>query len=339
MTAPRAAILGCAGPRLAPSERAFLAEADPWGLILFARNVETPDQLRALTGDLRAALGRDAPIFTDQEGGRVARLRGPHWRDWAPLPALARALAPAALDEALRLRFRLIAHELRAAGLDGDCMPIADVAQPDADPIIATRALGDEPGPVALRARAVADALLKGGVLPVVKHLPGHGRATADSHETLPAVDAPLDLLRRTDFAAFAALADLPLGMTAHVVYAALDPSGPATTSAPAIRAIREEIGFDGLLMTDDLSMKALSGGMAERARASLAAGCDVILHCNGDRAEMEAALSETPPLAGRARARAEAALAARRAPAPFDAAAAQARHDALVSGTEAAHA
>ncbi|MGM0585441.1 MAG: glycoside hydrolase family 3 N-terminal domain-containing protein [Pseudomonadota bacterium] len=341
MNAPRAAILGCAGPRLEAAERAFLADADPWGFILFARNVESPDQLRALTGALREAVGRDAPVFVDQEGGPVARLRPPRWRGWAGLPELCAALPEDDLREALALRFRLIAHELRESGIDGNCMPIADVARPESDPIIASRAMGSTPEPVASRARVVAEALLAGGVLPVVKHLPGHGRATADSHLTLPVVEAPLEALRAEDFAAFRPLANLPLGMTAHVVYAALDPSAPATTSPAVIRAIREEIGFDGLLMTDDLSMKALDGGMGARAAAAFAAGCDLVLHCNGDRVEMEAALAETPRLAGTAAVRAEAALAAPRAPDPFDPARAQARHDALVAGTpaEAAHA
>ncbi|MEC9432540.1 MAG: glycoside hydrolase family 3 N-terminal domain-containing protein [Pseudomonadota bacterium] len=331
MAAPRAIILGCAGPALSAAERAFFAEADPWGFILFARNVADSAQLSALTADLRAAVGRDAPIFIDQEGGRVARLRAPHWREW-PWPPRMEMLGAEAMDEALALRFRLIAHELRAVGIDGNCMPIADVAFPRTDAIIADRALGRDAGTVARRAGLIADALLAGGVLPVIKHLPGHGRADMDSHLALPVVDASLADLRATDFAAFRPLAGQALGMTAHVVYTALDADAPATLSPAGIRAIREDIGFDGCLMTDDLSMGALSGTMRSRAEAAIAAGCDLILHCNGDRAEMDGALEGTPRLAGRVEARAAAALAARRAPQPFDVAAADARHAALVA-------
>ena len=335
--APRAAILDTAGPELSPDERAFLREADPWGFILFARHVRDPAQLRRLTGDLREAVGREAPVLIDQEGGRVARLRGPHWRDWARLPDLVAALSGPRLAEALTLRFRLIAHELREAGVDVNCMPIADVAGPGTHPIIADRALGTSAAEVAANARAVADALLAGGVLPVVKHLPGHGAATADSHETLPVVAADRDTLAARDFAAFRPLADLPLGMTAHVLYPALDPDRPATLSPACIRAIREEIGFDGLLMTDDLLMRALSAPMGALAREALAAGCDMLLLCNADRPTQEALLAETPRLAGRAAACAEAALALRRAPPPFDPAAADARLAALMP--EGAHA
>lgn len=332
MAEARAIILGNKGPELTADERAFFADADPWGFILFARNVASPDQLRALTAELRACVGRDAPVFVDQEGGRVARLRAPHWREWPWPPRLEAALSPEAVDEALALRFRLIAHELRAVGIDGDCMPIADVAFEQTDAIIADRALGRDAATVARRAGLIAEALLAGGVLPVIKHLPGHGRADMDSHLALPVVDASLEDLRATDFAAFRPLAGQVLGMTAHVVYTAIDPDRPATLSPAGIAAIRDDIGFDGCLMTDDLSMGALSGTMRERAEASIAAGCDLILHCNGDRAEMEGALDGTPRLSARAAERAAAALAARRAPEPFDAEAADARHAELIA-------
>ncbi|SDX84045.1 beta-N-acetylhexosaminidase [Albimonas donghaensis] len=332
MAAPHAIILGLDGLRLTEAERAFFAEADPWGFILFARNIADPAQVSALTAELRAAVGREAPIFIDQEGGRVARMRAPHWREWPWPPRLEAALSPEAMDEALALRFRLIAHELRAVGVDGNCMPIADVAFAQTDAIIADRALGHDAATVARRAGLIADALLAGGVLPVIKHLPGHGRADMDSHLALPVVEASLDDLRATDFAAFRPLAGQALGMTAHVVYTALDAEAPATLSPAGIAAIREDIGFDGCLMTDDLSMGALSGTMRGRAEAAIAAGCDLILHCNGDRAEMEGALEGTPRLAGAAEARAAAALAARRAPAPFDVIAADARHAALIA-------
>ena len=331
MPAPRAAILDCAGPVPSPDECAFFRDADPWGFIVFARHVRDPAQLSRLTGELREAVGRDAPILVDQEGGRVARLRGPHWRDWPRLPDLVAALPPEGAARALGLQFGLIAHELRAVGLDVNCMPIADVAGPGTHPIIADRALGTDPVQVAANARAVAEALLAGGVLPVLKHLPGHGAARADSHLTLPTVDAPLDALRARDFAAFRPLADLPLGMTAHVVYPALDPEAPATLSPACIAASRDDIGFDGLLMTDDMAMGALTGPMGARARDALAAGCDMLLLCNSDRADQAALLAETPRLSGRALTRAEAALAARRPPAPFDPAEAEAALAALL--------
>lgn len=316
--APTAAILGCSGPGLGPDERAFFRQADPWGFILFARNVESPDQLRRLTGDLRAAVGRAAPVFVDQEGGRVQRLRPPHWRDWPP-PLDQVAQAGAAAADAMRLRYRLIAAELRAAGLDGNCAPVADIAGPLTHPFLKNRCYGSNLRTVVDVARAVAEGCLAGGVLPVVKHMPGHGRATADTHLNLPTVTTSLHRLEATDFAAFRALNDLPLAMTAHVIYAAIDPDRPATCSPLVIAAIRERIGFDGLLMTDDLSMQALSGPLGARAAAALGAGCDVALHCNGDRAEMEAVAAAAGPLGAEAARRAAAALARRRAPDPVD--------------------
>ena len=334
--AARAVIFGVAGPVLSPEERRFLAGADPWGFILFARNVADPAQLARLTADLRDAVGRDAPVLIDQEGGRVARLRGPAWREWLPaldecrrLPDRARRVA------AMRLRYRLIAHELRAAGIDVDCAPVLDVARDETHAVIRNRAYGDDPAEVAAIGRAVADGLLAGGVLPVMKHVPGHGRATLDSHLGLPRVDVPEAALA-ADFAPFRAMADLPMAMTAHIVFAAVDPEAPATQSPRMVRLIREEIGFDGLLMTDDLSMKALERSLGERAARSLAAGCDVILHCNGDPAEMAAVAEATPRLAGRSAERAEAALARRVAPADFDGARAAAEFAAV---TAVAHA
>lgn len=328
--AARAVILGCAGPLLSPEERRFFAEADPWGFIVFARNVADPDQLRRLTADLRDAVGRDAPVLVDQEGGRVARLRAPAWREWPP-----------ALDEcrrqpdgerrvaAMRLRYRLIAAELAAVGIDVDCAPVLDVARDDTHAIIRNRAYGDDPAEVAAIGRAVADGLLAGGVLPVMKHVPGHGRATLDSHLALPRVTADVGALAG-DFAPFRALADLPMAMTAHLVYEALDPDAPATQSAAVVRLIRKHIGFDGLLLTDDLSMKALDGDFGTRARRAIAAGCDVLLHCNGDPDEMAAVVEAAPRLAGRPAERAEAALALRRAPGRWDVTEAEAAYAAL---------
>lgn len=312
--AARAVIFGCGGAELSAAERAFFAEAEPWGFILFARNVASPEQLRRLTAELRESVGRDAPILVDQEGGRVQRLRPPHWRDWLPALDEAHALAPAARERGLWLRARLIAAELRDAGIDVNCAPVLDLAGEATHPAIRNRCLGSDPADVARLGRAVADGLLAGGVLPVVKHMPGQGRASLDSHLALPEVTADRGELG-DDFAPFRALADLPLAMTAHVVYRALDVL-PATQSPAVVGLMRDEIGFDGLLMTDDLSMKALAGGFGDRARASLAAGCDVVLHCNGDAGEMAAVAAAVPELTGRAAERAAAALALRGAPA-----------------------
>jgi beta-N-acetylhexosaminidase len=313
MSATAACIFGCEGPALGDAERAFFAETAPWGFILFARNVQTPDQLRRLTGDLRDAVGRDAPIFVDQEGGRVQRLRAPYWREWLPPLDTVEAAGPQA-PLAMYLRARLIAAELHAVGIDGNCAPTVDIAGPLTHPFLRNRCYGSDLDTVVAVARAVAKGLLDGGVLPVMKHMPGHGRATIDTHLDLPRVtDAAEDLLR-SDFAAFRALADLPLGMTAHIVFSAYDDQ-PATCSAPMIRVIRDQIGFGGLLMTDDLSMQALSGTIGERAAASRRAGCDVMLHCNGNLGDMQAVAAASGVLAGAALTRAEAALAARRTP------------------------
>lgn len=318
------AIYGCSGPELSDKERRFFREAQPWGFILFARNVADPEQLRRLTSSLREAAGRDAPILVDQEGGRVQRLRPPHWRAW---PAARRygeiyECDPAKGAHAARLGARLIAAELREVGVNVDCLPVLDVATPGAHDVIGARAYATDPSTVAALGLAAAEGLLAAGVLPVVKHVPGHGRAEADSHNGLPVVDAPLEELEARDFVPFRALRSLPLAMTAHVVYTALDPDNPATTSAAVIGdAIRGRIGFEGLLMSDDLSMKALEGDFRLRTRASLRAGCDLVLHCNGDMSEMEAIAAEAGPLSARSLVRSEAALARLTQPSePFDA-------------------
>ncbi len=314
-----ATILGPEGPRLSPDEALFFAEAQPWGFIVFARNIEDPVQLLALTSDLRAAVGRDAPILIDQEGGRVQRMRAPHWRQWRPaLDQMAQA-GPLRAARAMRLRARIIAHELRSVGIDVNCMPLADVARDTTHPILKNRLYGTEPDTVIGAGRAVADGLMAGGVLPVLKHLPGYGLGEVDSHLTLPRVAAPLEELKRVDFAAFRPLVHLPLGMTAHIVYEALEDELPATLSAAMIKLIREEIGFKGALMTDDLSMGALPGPIGERAARARAAGCDLILHCNGDAAEMAQVVAEAGTLTGASLARADAALALRRSPEPLD--------------------
>jgi beta-N-acetylhexosaminidase len=322
MTA-RAFITGLAGPTLNADERAFLREASPWGLILFKRNIQDVPQVTQLVDDFFAAIDRcDAPVLVDQEGGRVQRLGPPHWPAYPPGAAFGRLYDhdPAAGLAAARLGARLIAADLAPLGINTDCLPVADVPVSGADAVIGDRAYGETPEKVAAIAGAVAQGLAAGGVLPVLKHIPGHGRATADSHLRLPVVTTDRPTLETSDFAAFRPLKNLPMAMTAHVVFSAIDPVCPATTSATMIReVIRESIGFDGLLMSDDISMGALTGSIAERTQAALAAGCDVVLHCNGRLDEVQAVAGSAPALAGAAAGRAAAALAARGTPSELD--------------------
>ncbi len=315
--APRAFITGVAGTSISPDERSFVRAAEPWGLILFKRNIVDPAQVRALTDEFRAICGRDAPVLVDQEGGRVQRLGPPHWPAYPAGAVYGRLYErdPSLGLRAAKLGARLIAADLAAVGITVDCLPLADVPIVGADRVIGDRAYGDTPGQVSAIAAAVAEGLMSGGVLPVLKHLPGHGRATADSHERLPVVDADRASLEATDFAAFRPLAELPLGMTAHVVFTAIDPGLPATTSTVMIHeVIRTFIGFTGALMSDDVSMGALAGTIAERTRRSLGAGCDLVLHCNGVLSEMDAVASQCPELGGEALARTARASASRRA-------------------------
>jgi beta-N-acetylhexosaminidase len=332
----RAFITGVAGPALTGEERAFLRDSEPWGLILFERNISDADAVRRLIDDFRAAVGRNAPVLIDQEGGRVQRLRPPRWPNYPPGAAYG-ALYDRDRETGLaaaRLGARLIAADLAALGIDVDCAPLADVPAADADPIIGDRAYGSEPGKVAAIGGAIAAGLLEGGVLPVLKHIPGHGRATADSHKKLPVVSIDRATLDAVDFAAFRPLAGLPLAMTAHVVFTALDPAAPSTTSALIVReVIRDSIGFKGLLMSDDISMGALSGSLGERTKASLAAGCDMVLHCNGKMPEMHAVAAAAPVLAGEALRRADAALTMRKPAAAIDLAASQAEFAKLMAG------
>ncbi len=333
-----AAILGCKGLTLTPEEVAFFREVQPWGFILFKRNVDTPDQVVALTAALRDAVGRsDAPILIDQEGGRVARLGPPHWRRYPPGRAYGDLPAndPLFRREITRLGGRLLAHDLSALGINVDCVPVLDVPIPGAHDVIGDRAYGTTPEDVAALGRAACEGLIAGGVLPVIKHIPGHGRARTDSHLDLPIVDATYEALDTRDFAPFRVMSDMPMAMTAHVIFAAIDPKRPATTSRRAIQdVVRGAIGFDGLLMSDDLSMKALSGDFSQRARASLAAGCDVVLHCNGDMAEMQGVIAGTKMLAGRAAQRAKSALGRlARVREPFDLEEGRARFDAAFDG------
>ena len=333
--APRAFITGLSGPAITADERAFLRATAPWGLILFKRNVQAPAQIAALVDEFCKTVGRaDAPVLIDQEGGRVQRLGPPQWPAY-PAGAVFGALYdidPELGRRAAQLSARLIAADLIDLGVTVDCLPLADVPVPGADAVIGARAYGTEPGKVAAIARAVTDGLEQGGVLPVLKHIPGHGRATADTHFKLPVVDTSRAELERTDFAAFRPLKDLPMAMTAHVVFSALDSAQPATTSATIIeQVIRGDIGFRGLLMSDDVSMNALAGSIGERSRAIITAGCDMVLHCNGKLDEMQDVAREVPELSGKALQRAEAALAARKAPQPFDRKAARLELDELI--------
>ncbi|SMY09647.1 glycoside hydrolase family 3 N-terminal domain-containing protein [Flavimaricola marinus] len=330
MNVPSAAILGVSGTVLTPDERAFLSDANPWGFILFARNVHSPGQLRVLTADLRATVGRNAPILIDQEGGRVQRLRSPLWREYLPaLDQMARARKPI---RAQWVRNRLIAQELFDAGIDVNCAPLADLVEDQSHPVLRNRLYGSDIESVVAAAKACAEAFLEGGVLPVLKHIPGYGRAQVDGHLALPRVSASAEALAARDFAPFHALRHIKMGMTAHIVMEAIDPDLPATVSPKVMQVIRDQIGFDGLMMTDDISMEALSGSVAERCAASIAAGCDLVLHSNGKLAEMEAVVEASGSMTPAAVARGEIALAERQTPVPVDIAALEAELETLLA-------
>jgi beta-N-acetylhexosaminidase len=333
----KALIVGCSGKELTREEKALFKAEKPWGFILFKRNVETPDQVRKLVESFRNCVGRDdAPVLIDQEGGRVQRLGPPHWPLYPPGRSygLVHSNDPLVRREIARLGARLIAHDLNALGITVDCVPVLDVPVDGAHDVIGNRAYARDPATIALLGRAASEGLIAGGVLPVIKHIPGHGRAGADSHLALPVVDTDHETLSRTDFLPFRHLADMPLAMTAHVVYSAIDPKRPATTSKKVIRdIIRGEIGYDGLIMSDDLSMKALAGDFADRTKASLGAGCDVVLHCNGEFGEMKAVFDATPELKGKAKRRAKSALKRiSHVPEPFDPVEGRARLDAALA-------
>lgn len=313
-----AAIFGCDGVCLSEDERAFFADAHPFGFILFDRNLETADQIRALTSDLRDAVGWNAPIFIDQEGGRVQRLREPLATDWLPPLDHVALLGPHA-EDGMRLRYRIIAHEMMSLGIDANCAPMLDVARPQTHPFLRNRCYGSNLDQVVKTGRAVVQGHEEGGVFPVIKHIPGHGLAQMDSHLDLPRIDVPADTLDQLDFAAFRPFADVAMGMTAHLVYSAFGETGPATTSPTMIQRIRTDLGFTGLLMTDDIRMQALSGTVPERAEASIQAGCDVILHCNGDLAERIALMDRIGTMPEASQTRAETALARRTFPRDVD--------------------
>jgi beta-N-acetylhexosaminidase len=327
----RAFICGLKGLTLDAEERAFLRDANPWGVILFRRNVESREQVARLTADLREALGRHAPVLVDQEGGRVQRLNTPNWRAY-PSAARFESAGAASAERLAWLGARLMAHDLREVGVDVDCLPVLDVPLEGSHAIISDRAYSRDPVSAAALGRAAAEGLMAGGVAPVMKHIPGHGRARADSHLELPVVEASRAELESVDFPPFKANADLPMAMSAHVVYTAIDPTAPGTQSKTVVgEIIRGLIGFDGLLMTDDLSMKALTGGFRERAERAIAAGCDMVLHCNGDLAEAVPVAEGAPLLAGKALERAQKALECLREAQTFDVAAGVAEFEAAL--------
>ena len=304
-----ATIFGLSGPRLSSGEKAFFRDANPWGFILFARNVETPEQVRALCASLRECVGRDALIFIDQEGGRVRRLRPPHWPHYPSAQKLAQV---SSYDRAKGLRVcylhhRLMAHDLRRIGITADCAPVLDLPVEGADPIISDRAFGGDTASITAMAHAAMAGLVSGGVAPVIKHIPGHGRATVDSHKDLPRISAKKMQLKTTDFLPFMNLNDAPMAMTAHAVFDCSDRKNPVTTSKKALtELIRDDIGFDGLLMSDDLDMRALhtgrmAGNLTALTRKALAAGCDIALQCSGKMPDMVKVAAGAKKLRGKA--------------------------------------
>ena len=331
---PLAVILGLSGPKLTDAERLFFRDANPWAFILFARNVESPKQLLRLTSDLREAVGRNCLIFVDQEGGRVQRLRTPHWRKFPPGAAFQHLYAKEKWlgKRAAYLSYRLIADDLRKVGITADCAPVLDLPQENADPIISDRAFGANPVPIIDIAHAAMAGLMCGGVAPVVKHIPGHGRATVDSHKELPRIKASRKVLENTDFIPFRALADAPMAMTAHAVYECNSRSAVTVSKKSLTELVRAAIGFNGLVMSDDLDMKALKGGLTRKTERALAAGCDVALQCSGKLPAMVKVVKGASTLEGRAIWRATVAENCAEHISPFDREAAEYEFDALLS-------
>ena len=303
-------------------EKAFFKDVNPFGFILFARHCDTPESVKRQISELKSLLGRDRlPVLIDQEGGRVARLKPPHWPKYPPAKVFA-DMAKHDRDKAHKavyLNARLIANDLYTLGITVDCAPLADLPVEGAHDIIGDRAFGTEASQVVYLARAMAMGLMEGGIVPILKHIPGHGRAFSDSHHELPVVEESLEVLRATDFVPFKALSNLPMAMTAHVKYTAIDDKHMATQSKAAIDLIRGELGFKGLLMSDDISMKAMEGNLGERARTSLAAGCDVVLHCNATLQEKQEAMKGVTALEGESLLRAERSMASVKVPKTFD--------------------
>lgn len=320
-------LLGLSGPKLTDNEAAFFKDTNPWAFILFARNIETPQQVQRLTADLKDCVGRNALIFIDQEGGRVQRLRPPHWPHYRPAKDFADLYRhdPALARRAVYLNMRLIADDLYRLGITADCAPVLDIPVKGADEIISDRAYGDNPQSVIRLAHAAMAGLMNGGVATVIKHIPGHGRATVDSHKALPRIKTNNTALELSDFAPFNAFHDAPMAMTAHAVYDAVDPDLPITISKRGIsELIRGRFGFDGLLMSDDLDMKALSGSLTERTERCLAAGCDIALQCSGQLDKMVQVALGASSLSGRALKRSQMAELSAGAPLDFDRAAAE---------------
>lgn len=337
---PLATIFGLSGPRLSSGEKAFFRDANPWGFILFARNVETPDQVRALCASLRECVGRDALIFIDQEGGRVRRLRPPYWPEYPSAQKLAQVYNYDRTKglRACYLHHRLMAYDLRTIGITADCAPVLDLPIEGADPIISDRAFGEDTRSIISMAHAAMAGLVSGGVAPVIKHIPGHGRATVDSHKALPRINAKKMQLKTTDFLPFAALHDAPMAMTAHAVFECSDAKNPVTTSKKALsELIRDDIGFDGLLMSDDLDMRALHtgsmrGNLTALTRKSLAAGCDIALQCSGKLPDMVKVAKGAKVLRGKAYERAFIADHCAAREKKFGAQAARAEYEALLA-------
>ncbi|MHA1538980.1 MAG: beta-N-acetylhexosaminidase [Alphaproteobacteria bacterium] len=294
----KAIVFGCSGPRLTEEERRFFQKTQPLGFIIFARNIENPAQVKQLITDLNATQERElVPILIDQEGGRVARLKPPHW-DSYPAAATLAALPDKEAEEATYLTARLIADELTDLGFTMDCAPVLDLLFDGADSVIGDRSFGTDPERVSILGNKACEGFLDGGISPILKHIAGHGRATADSHKALPVVDTDLATLHQTDFVPFKNLKDYSYAMTAHVVYSTVDKETPLSTSRETLqRIVRQEIGFNGVLFSDALRMEALTGSVAERAKAVLDAGCDIALHCTGDLTEMQEIAAIIPPL------------------------------------------
>ena len=330
-----AVILGLSGPKLTDAERVFFRDANPWAFILFARNIENPEQLRRLTSDLREAVGRDCLIFVDQEGGRVQRLTTPHWRKYPSGAVFSQlhAQSPKLGKRAAYLSYRLIADDLRRVGITADCAPVLDLPQENANPIISDRAFGEQTDKIIDIAHAVMAGLMSGGVAPVIKHIPGHGRAKVDSHKALPYIDTSRQEIESTDFIPFRALSEAPMAMTAHAVYECSSRSALTVSKKSLIELVRGAIGFNGLLMSDDLDMKALKGGLTRKTERALAAGCDVALQCSGQLIDMVQVAKGAILLSGRAKRRAIVAELCAEHITPFDREAAISEFDTILSG------